>query len=800
MANSFSGDARWLVLYSFESGAIGQDDIGSYDLTNNGAVVDTGDYQEGAGSAEFVNSESDYLVIADASLPTTFPFQSGGSEKCVCFGVWFKTTTVSAGDYGIFGKYSLNSKRSFLISRNGAYLRFNKSYNNGAGGTSINLYTLQTGRWYHLGGWYDAANYMGYLRLWDDTAGAVVAEDHLMFSGGTTDPGTVNLAGPLSVGCFYDATDTPTGFWDGNIDELVIGAGKVSPHEIDLIRQGNFDGSSDGLAFYQIDAEIEYRETPQINVSQILVEVLYTPDDPTQKEYNGQIDIAVTPSSVSSQHFQYAGNIGISIDASAEDYLYQPPGQYVYAGSIPISVVPSADIDRVFSKKGNIGISIGLAGTYSYPTRFYSGVISFTIDLEGIYGTPVPGWDKATGYGLVEVDDLDEAPPYWVVEDDEITLALTDTSTFALYAESSMELEGGVLVEGEPDLEFFDPTYPAEITFEPVPGVVVGLKLDFAFVGFPPRVIEFPEVDIYHPKLDLEGGVYAWGWVEFDFVDPAEITDESIAFTTKGGVRVRGAPVFEFFNIYDPTEEGASDILDLDGGVIVGGFNRPWEDFLFFDPSTAWGVVTQFETYGTVYATGDIEFDFYPDAKTSQFEINRLGVAVGITVEIGVVEPPVLQLDLDGGVVVEGEVYEINEIFETWALTGFRFSPSMYSNFPFNSYAAVNGTVLGANANGIYIVEGEDDDGAVIHPGIRMGPWNFGVDNLKRIRAVYPGNAGSPELKVTSVTQGLESFVGLYRDRFNIPTNIQDRLLILELSDFDEVSQFEIIPVVLHKK
>ena len=66
-------------------------------------------------------------------------------------------------------------------------------------------------------------------------------------------------------------------------------------------------------------------------------------------------------------------------------------------------------------------------------------------------------------------------------------------------------------------------------------------------------------------------------------------------------------------------------------------------------------------------------------------------------------------------------------------------SISEYLNYPFNSFATLNGKMLGANENGLYLREGDDDDGTAITAIIRIALQDFGDSFLKRLKACYLG-------------------------------------------------------------
>lgn len=93
------------------------------------------------------------------------------------------------------------------------------------------------------------------------------------------------------------------------------------------------------------------------------------------------------------------------------------------------------------------------------------------------------------------------------------------------------------------------------------------------------------------------------------------------------------------------------------------------------------------------------------------------------------------------------------------ALNTVNMSITEYLDYPFNSFAMLNGKMLGANANGLYILEGDDDDGSAISAILRTVLHDFGDSILKRLRACYLGIKFTGKMIIKPV--GEEEIVGL---------------------------------------
>ena len=113
-------------------------------------------------------------------------------------------------------------------------------------------------------------------------------------------------------------------------------------------------------------------------------------------------------------------------------------------------------------------------------------------------------------------------------------------------------------------------------------------------------------------------------------------------------------------------------------------------------------------------------------------------IKIGGSGVIAFISPQILQVIADGGITIGGAPVG-DDLFATYVLTGIRGEPSLYSRFNFNSYAKHRGQYFGAGEDGIFLLEGADDAGKAIHPGIRLGPFNLGTDREKRIRLLRLG-------------------------------------------------------------
>lgn len=73
----------------------------------------------------------------------------------------------------------------------------------------------------------------------------------------------------------------------------------------------------------------------------------------------------------------------------------------------------------------------------------------------------------------------------------------------------------------------------------------------------------------------------------------------------------------------------------------------------------------------------------------------------------------------------------------TWAFNAATLAASEYRGFGFDSMAVHQGHALGVRPDGIYTLDGEDDDGVPIDALVRTGLTDFGSPGRKAIRKAY---------------------------------------------------------------
>ncbi len=237
--NDFTTDPHCVALWKFENNALVFDSIGSNDLENNGASVETGDFKEGAGCADFKVGQSDWMSIDDADLSAKFPTKNGGGSVKMSLCFWMKPRSFPFGTTMISKYLMLTDDRSWRVFMRAAgsdgYLKiaFGK-----AGGDNFDEYKFDApeqqfprDRWYHVAFTYKEADRSFHVRMWDDTAGIVLI-DHV----GVTESRMAVTDAPLILGGIPLRSE----FYDGLLDEVVVFDDILTTAQIDQIRQGNY--------------------------------------------------------------------------------------------------------------------------------------------------------------------------------------------------------------------------------------------------------------------------------------------------------------------------------------------------------------------------------------------------------------------------------------------------------------------------------------------------------------------------------------------------------------------------------
>lgn len=174
---------------------------------------------------------------------------------------------------------------------------------------------------------------------------------------------------------------------------------------------------------------------------------------------------------------------------------------------------------------------------------------------------------------------------------------------------------------------------------------------------------------------------------------------------------------------------------------------------------------------------------------------------------------PAVRLVMEGR--SEGTTVQVAAARVSYALQIERMALTKYTNFPFNSFAVFRGRYLGASADGIFELVGDDDAGTPIAAAARFGITDMNTSRVKRVDRVYIGyrtNVGSALLLrvTTNETQQRDYAVppartgGLHGAHTTLGMGVEARYWQFELqnrfgADFS-VDTVEVSPVPLRRR
>lgn len=136
--------------------------------------------------------------------------------------------------------------------------------------------------------------------------------------------------------------------------------------------------------------------------------------------------------------------------------------------------------------------------------------------------------------------------------------------------------------------------------------------------------------------------------------------------------------------------------------------------------------------------------------------------------------------------------------YQCWSFSTDGLFPSLYANYKFNSFATMNGHDYGCREDGIYLLEGDDDDGTAIDTGIRVNYSTMGTHLRKRLYHAFFGLSGdSPVLKV--ITDSGEAEYYVVANKAHPGRGLNGVKWELILTGIDTLDFIEVTPVILSR-
>ena len=155
-----------------------------------------------------------------------------------------------------------------------------------------------------------------------------------------------------------------------------------------------------------------------------------------------------------------------------------------------------------------------------------------------------------------------------------------------------------------------------------------------------------------------------------------------------------------------------------------------------------------------------------------------------------------LLAQVDEGVEVYIALRAGDDVIHGWVMNTKTAGFSEYTNFPFNSFAELNGEYYGINEDGLYLLEGDTDNADPIQAAVRTGVLDMGTHYMKDVKAAHLGYTSSGEIvvKVATVDRG-EKVEHWYKAKPAVADAMRDGRAIVGRGLRSRYWQFELVNV-----
>ena len=504
------------------------------------------------------------------------------------------------------------------------------------------------------------------------------------------------------------------------------------------------------LRVTQCIAQVEYTIPPELRVTQCIAQVEYTIK--TYFVYDGNIEVIHSPSGAVLRDLVYNGNINI-VQAVHGAYYYLTANDYEYIGSATIGITVTSGVARDLVYHGQVGISHSCASVrvVDYVKSGQATILQIVSSIAALNLLEYSGL-VAIRQGVASTRDV-YIPALNVTGDGAVTIAGKGTSDNILPGVWHEEASGGVTLSGDGEFVGYKPAEPSVLQVIATGGVrIAGLGIS--------RSVRPGDAELTDLQIVASGGVLITGKGEVVRRSPS-----LLEVTAEGGVRIGRFQIPPAAFIQPGEEVGPSSRYVLaSGGMAVGG-------------------------------AGEFQVTVPPFLPIASVGVRLVVGGAGGSICI---YPAQLDVESDGVVVLGDEVED--DVYDTWAFTGVGFEPSIYTGYNFNSYTMYRNRYYGAKHDGIYLLEGETDDGAEIHSGVRVGPTNFGVMAPKHIRAVYIGNNSGVRTTARMVgDSGQTAYAGNHMGRLG-GERFYSRTYVIDIEDFERLGALEFLVLARMEK
>lgn len=164
---------------------------------------------------------------------------------------------------------------------------------------------------------------------------------------------------------------------------------------------------------------------------------------------------------------------------------------------------------------------------------------------------------------------------------------------------------------------------------------------------------------------------------------------------------------------------------------------------------------------------------------------------------------------LTDGVELAAAYVSPNDTVTTWAINTKNMATTEYTNYAFNSFAQMGNKYLGATSDGLYELNGDDDQGTSIIADIKSGLMQLGGSRFSSFKSAYLGMRGEGNfvLKIETGDGKVYNYAVVGKDmqtsRVHFGKGLRARYFSYEListgQDFD-LDSIEFIPLVVQRR
>lgn len=460
-------------------------------------------------------------------------------------------------------------------------------------------------------------------------------------------------------------------------------------------------------------------------------------DAPQDYTFQGNIGLSLTPSAVAYQGTLFQGNIGLSLTPEGRAFA-----DYIFQGDVTLSLYP------YWIVFGDIQVSLTPEGRAFADYLYASEGISLSLTPSAIAGR----LHRGNVFCSLVSTSISNGPP-------EVKTDLVGSGGFAFGGQGNIFAivppknalvgSGGLALSGEGQVKSVNPPI---LTFLGKGGFL------FSGSGLPPQTVQ--EITPAFPPFSRDGaGLVLGGAGLISCLFPPVVSIVGDGGFVFGEVRIAPAKLIL------PATTPLAKITDV-ARLVLGG-KGTWN---FFYPPVQ------------VVGEGAATFLFSGEG--------------GLKTQY----PLIVTLVGEGGFILGGgDIDNLVKAFDAWVLTGDNLEPSFFSNFNFNSFAQFQGGFYAAKADGLYLLDGPDDDGIPIRAATKIGPVSFGTTLEKRLRCLRPGVTGGPVMVTVATERKAGTF---YQENNLVPVSrdIQGKEFTFDIMNFEELSQLDLIPLVLIKR